>query len=129
MANQLISSSGQALVEIVFSVSIVAVVLSGLVIAVVFSQKATRSAHLRAEATQLAQQRIEFLRSERGRGDFWEDPTGYNETGVNIGNFTRDTTVLIIGDSPRRAEVEITISWADGNQTRDITLNTYITEY
>jgi type II secretory pathway pseudopilin PulG len=138
MGNELIKNKynlGQALVEIVFSVSIVAVVLSGLVIAVVYSQKATRLAHERSEATQLAQRKIEAMRSEENRDhdQFWSDyPSGYDNSEVDLGSnekFTRRTQILDIdGASPnRRAEIRVTVSWQDGNQ--DVVLNSYITEY
>lgn len=130
MANEL--NKGQALVEIVFSISIVAVILSGLIVAVVYSQKATRSARARSEATQLAQQRIEFLRSEEEAGNFWTDPTGYNETDTEVGEFTRNTTVTVdpgTSSPNRRAEVEVTVVWSEGAEDRSVTLNSYITEY
>lgn len=131
MASKLNSQSGQALVEIVFSISIFAIILSGLMVAVVYSQKATRSARTRSEATQLAQQRIEFLRSEKKAGNFWADPTGYNET-TEVGEFTRNTTITVDSEtsSPnRRSEVEVEVSWTESGHDRSITLNSYITEY
>lgn len=135
--NRACSGSGQALVEIVFSISIVAVILSGLVIAVVFAQKATRLAQERSEATQLAQQKIESLRSEENNNhdQFWADYyEGYDTTEENLGKnskFDRQTEVTRIVGSElnRRAEIQVTVSWPDGDQTRDVTLNSYITEY
>lgn len=135
MADEL--NKGQALVEIVFSISIVAVILGGLVIAVVYAQKATRLAQERSEATQLAQQKIESLRSEENNNhdQFWADyPNGYLNTEEDLGKndkFTRVTEVTnIVGSEPnRRAEIQVTVSWPDGDQTRDVTLNSYITEY
>ena len=135
MVNKL--EKGQALIEIVFSISVVAAILGGLVIAVVYAQRATRMAQNRAEATQLAQQRIEYLRSlKKEDSNFIDDLAdgNYSVTEQNLGvnnEFERETLVTNIhGSAPnRRAEIQVTVSWDDSGQTRDVSLNSYITEY
>lgn len=135
--NRACSGSGQVLVEIVFSIGIVGVILSGLIVAVVYAQKATRLARERTEAGQLAQQKIESLRAEENNDHdlFWSKYyEGYDNTEENLGEnekFDRRTRVPgIVGSQPnRRAEIQVIVSWPDGDQTRDVTLNSYITEY
>lgn len=134
MAVGLKSQSGQMLVEIVFSVSIVATILTGLVVAVVYSQKATRSAHERAEAIHIAQEKIESLRGEKKANEdyFWDNVTSYSGTESNVRNhYERETVINLVETvAPhRRIKVTVTVSWQDGSSERSVDLTSYIAEY
>ncbi|MFH1601372.1 MAG: type II secretion system protein [Candidatus Shapirobacteria bacterium] len=64
---------GQTLVEIVFLIGITLIILSGLVVAAIFSVKASRYSKNKAIAARLTREQIEMVKAEKKSASFWED--------------------------------------------------------
>lgn len=117
-------------------ITVVGLVLSGLVAAVIYFARVARVAKYRSWATNLAQEKLEEIRSasKEDPETFWANIEGY--AGEELlsppdypGEFTR-TTVINLQElsSPKRAKITVTVSWRDGSETRSVTVSSYLTE-
>lgn len=135
---------GQSLVEIVVSVGVVALLITGVVVATTISLKNSQSATLRSLAVQFAQEGLESTRLLRNAA--WEEFQGYaglwcldknnawtpavaGSCPANIdGTFTRGVT-FVWNPLEERMEITISVSWDDGGVPRDTTIETYMTDW
>lgn len=137
------SSPGQSLIEIIISVGIVVLLVTGLVSGATFAQRMSQLGTLRSRAIKYAQEGIELTRQLRDAG--WDPFVNYAQSGgnwclaedetwnqassctVNIGGiFTR--SVLFTWLDPRM-NVVVTVKWNDGSITRKSELRTFFTQW
>jgi len=126
---------GQSLVEVIFAVSIIALILSGLVSGTIYFGRAARSAKYRSLAVGLAEEKLEELRAEKENNptSFWQivaahpDPT--LESLTSPASFTRTTTFSDYQeiDSTKKVKVDIKVDWRDGEKTRQTMVSSYFT--
>lgn len=67
---------GQTLVEIVFVISVIFLVLTGLVGGMIFAVRAVRYARNKAEATRVAKKKLEELKAKKQDSAFWDGYPG-----------------------------------------------------
>ena len=126
---------GQSLVEVIFVVSIIALILSGLVSGTIYFGRSARSAKYRSLAVGLAEEKLEELRAEKENNptSFWQivaahpDPT--LESLTSPASFTRTTTFSDYQeiDSTKKVKVDIKVDWRDGEKTRQTMVSSYFT--
>lgn len=137
---------GQSLVEILVAISVVVVVLVALVSAVVGAVKGARFSQQKVRANSLAQEGVEWLRSQRailGWADFYVlsssggakyclDNLELTQIGscsssrVIENKFTREVVLTAIGDA---VKVTLTTGWEEGKQDFESKLETTLTKW
>lgn len=105
---------GTTLVEVVVALGLGAVVLTGVLQAVLAAHRAHRTAHNWARAVQLAEERMERLRS----GDLGTDPGP-------LGIFTRSWTASPALGYANLSRVRVTVTWRD-RAPRSFTLSAFL---
>lgn len=137
-------NNGQTLVEAVVVVGVVVLLVTGLIAGTTASLRSARSGRTKTQAVSLAQEGIEIARGKRD--DDWSTFQGYSGSyclgsdhipspsggacSPNIttaeGSFTR--SVSFNWQNPRMV-VTTTVSYPEGELTRDVTLTTYFTQW
>jgi len=107
----LIKVSGQSLIEVVFVLGVVALLLSGLVVATIFNVKVARYSKNKAIATQIAREQIESVKARKQSADFWDE---FTDTEGTVGNFSYKTTYSDPQTSDSKKQVDLTVKiWWD----------------
>lgn len=129
---------GQTLLEIIFLIGVSLLILTGLVVTVVFSLKAVYLAKNKAIATRLAREKIEQLRLNKQKVEFWQNPDSWGcnqlESSEELGetNFNRQTIcgeIEEIGDGKKkRLSVTVEVWWQGGLGSK-VTLETVLTNW
>jgi Tfp pilus assembly protein PilV len=137
------NTRGQSLAEIVVTIGIVALLVTGVVAATTTSLRNNQAGRVRSLAVQFAQEGIELTRELRGAG--WSDFQVYSglwcldKNGIwtqavgscapNIdGTFTRSVT-FTWNATDERMEVAVTVAWNDSGIPRSTTIETYLTNW
>lgn len=132
------SLKGQSLIEVVFAVSIIGLILAGFVSAIFYFSKASQVSKSGSKAGQLAQEKIEQLRAEKKSDPtlFWENMSNFASAtptpeSLNDGKYERSLSVDYSqpDGSNRRAEVEVTLSWKEQDQNKEVKVKSYFSEY
>lgn len=134
---------GQSLAEIIVTIGIVALLVTGVVAATTTSLRNNQAGRVRSLAVQYAQEGIELTRELRGAGwsDFqaysglwcldknrtWTQAVGTCEVNID-GVFTRSVT-FTWNATDERMEVTVTVAWNDAGIPRSTTLETYLTDW
>ena len=134
------SKSGQLILEILLAIGITAMVLVGLLAAVVRATKNTDNANQISLASSYAEEGIEMARKERDRADTWGEftsrfsgPKGLESdlswngcTSPNIGAFTRCVDFDNSGD---KSVVTATVSWEESGRSQQVEAVTFLTKW
>jgi Tfp pilus assembly protein PilV len=129
---------GQSLLEVIFAVAIVGMMLSGFVSAIVYFSKVGQVSESDSTATQLAQEKLEELRGmkKESADNFWQTMANYataTPTPENLhdGKFERSISVNYSqpDGTNSRARVDVTVSWMEQDQNKEITVKSYYSEY
>lgn len=135
--------TGQTLLEIVVGVGLVSMVLVAMVSAITYSLANIQQAKSKAEATQYAQDAIEWLRNQRdnlGWTGFsthagntyclndlnWSTPT--NCSGFTLKNIYK-REVTLIADSADKITAALNMQWQRGTQTKTVAVTTVYTNW
>ena len=128
LRHKLFVNTGQALVEVVFAIGMMALVVIGLIKVSTIALKNAQFAKNQARATEYARKAMEEVRQERDQNpiDFW-NRMGTFET--DLGNdFTEKVKYNeIVPDQKMR--VEVLIIWEDAKGEHDSELITYFTKW
>lgn len=125
---------GQSILEAIFAIAITGMILAGFVSAIIFFGRTSQVAQSGAEATQLAQEKIEQLRADRKRSpsDFWQklQEGGFNDEEA-IKKYNRTTEVNLEQENGNiyRAKVKVTIAWIDQGEDKEVNMSTYFSKY
>lgn len=145
MKRYMFGSSGQSLVEAVVVVGVVVLLVTGLVAGTTASLKSAQSGRIRSQAVSLAQEGIEIVRGIRDKN--WNTFSAYDPDTYCLGE--DQTLILRIGTcSPNITTPEgsftrsvsfrwqnptmivtLLVSYIDAEVTKDVTLNTYFTQW
>lgn len=113
------NKKGQSVIEIVFSVGIIVLVLTGVVVLVVSTASAKRKTAEREKAVELSQKLIEdkVLEIKKDPLNFWNG-TKQNQTNQTDGDFNRYSYDVQYGDDSRvcndkNCVVIFTVKWGD----------------
>lgn len=138
---------GQSLLEIVVTIGVVVILVSGLVVAAISALRFGRTARTRSQAVKFTQEGIELTRDLRNRGwaafaaygtisgklwclskaGVWTADDGDGVCPTNIDSlFAR--AVLFTWNDPLM-KVTVAVGWSDGASTRETKLTTYLTEW
>ena len=140
------ANKGQSLVEVLVAIAVVAAVLVALVAAVVGAVKGVRFSQQKIRANFLAQEGVEWLRSQRatlGWADFYVLASGAGAKYclkdlelTQIGScssfqlieekFTREAYLTAIGDG---VKVTVETRWDEGDQDFESNLETTLTKW
>lgn len=131
---------GQSLLEVIFAVAIIGMMLSGFVSAIVYFSKVGQVAESDSTATQFAQEKLEELRGMKlqSENSFWESMSNYATAtpapeSLHDGKFERSISVDYLAPTPgernQRARVDVTVSWMEQDQSKEITVKSYYSEY
>jgi len=116
------SAAGQTIVEIAFLVGISFILLSGLVIAAIFSIKSARYSKYKSLATRIAQGRIEAIKADKQSAFFWstisdaefitcpEDEFATEEFPGNLGCQYAFSDLFVNGDN-KQATLQVQVWW------------------
>jgi len=121
-------SRGQTLLELVIAIGVVAVIITGLVVAATSSLRFGQESRLRSSAVKYAQEAIELARQMRDTQS-WDTFMSYTGSGSQIemrGPFTR--TVTFTWNDPIMT-VQSNVSWAVGASQQTTQLQTYLTQW
>lgn len=137
---------GQSLVEVIVAVGMVIVLITGLIIGTTTSVSRAASSSSRSLAVKYAQEGMELARQLRDNG--WITFVQYNGTycvakdnvipaadspsdscTANIDAvYTRSVKFTLSGDQTMMT-VDVTVSWYEGTQTRNISLQSYLSQW
>ncbi len=133
---------GQSLLEIIFAISITGILLAGFVSAIVYFSRVGQIAESSSRATQLAQEKVEELRSQKisDQSEFWQNMESYatatpTPESLMDGKYNRslDVTYTTPDGTNRRAEVEIVVDWreagVEGGAEKEVRVKSYFSEY
>ncbi len=128
---------GQSLIEVIFAVSIVGLILTGFVAAMLQFSKTGQVSESGSRAAQFAQEKIEELRSEKKTNpvQFWDNMAAWSAAApaseaVGGGKFDRSINVDYDATNPnRRAKVEVSVDWREQDQQKNVTVSSYFSEY
>lgn len=137
--------SGQTLIELVVSIGVVAIVVSGLVVAVTSSLRFGQSSRYRSGAVKYAQEGMELVRKLRD-GHTWDEFFTY--TGVTPKQWCVDTSGVWTAMGASCASLDglytrtislqwldpvvhavVTMSWQDGSTSFSSELESYFTQW
>lgn len=137
--------SGQTLAEVVVAIGVVVLLITGLIVGTSVTLKASQYSKARSQAVQYAQEAVELGRNLRDSG--WTSFAAYggvtpvswclDKAGTwqlmsgacvaNIDNFyTRQVTFT--WNDPRM-QMDVVVSWTDGNKTYTTPISTYFTQW
>lgn len=126
---------GQSLIEMVFVISVVGMVISGIVFGMIYFSRVARFAKYRSLATSLAKGKIETLKAEKedNPNAFWEtaqNPAPIVETLTFPATFTRTITFseYIGSNSTQKVKVVVELTWKDGSKEDSVSLASYFSE-
>lgn len=117
------TEKGISLLEIIFSIGVVILVISGTVSLMVKSTGTKTSAFSRKKAYEVAEMVVELLVDQKNndRENFWRLEIGSSEIGdytYDIGFSRVETGGCSVSPAPPNcAEAIINVSWENGNQT------------
>jgi type II secretory pathway pseudopilin PulG len=133
---------GQSLLEIIFAISITGILLAGFVSAIVYFSRTGQVAESSSRATQLAQEKIEELRSQKisSQYEFWQNMETYatatpTPESLMDGKYNRSLEVSysVPDGTNRRAEVEVIVDWIEagvsGGSNKEVRVKSYFSEY
>jgi len=121
------NKKGQSLIDVVFSMGIVVLVLTGVVVLIVSTAKIKRLAFERKKAVELSQKIIETeIKTMKDNPlSFWSLPKDgisdlKNLTDDNFTGYTYDINYdcSISGNSNDRCDVTFTVNWGDGKELK-----------
>lgn len=138
------SALGQTIVEAVVVIGMVALLVTGLIVGTTASLKSAQSGRVRSQSVSLSQEGLEIVRSIRDQS--WSTFQSYTGTyclgsdkilvvsagscGMNVAgaenSFSRN--VVFSWQSPKMV-VTSTVSYVEGETTKDVTLVTYFTQW
>ena len=138
------TTAGQTLVEAVVVVGVVVLLVTGLIAGTTASLRSAQSGRTRTKAVSLAQEGMEVVRSIRDEN--WITFVAFSgsyclgeshdltpATGVCPQNITTPEGTLARGVSfdwqDPKMIVTTTVSYTEGERTRDVTLTTYFTQW
>ncbi len=137
------NAHGQSLAEIVVTIGIVALLVTGVVVATTTSLRNNQAGRVRSLAVQFAQEGIELTRDLRGAG--WSDFQGYSglwcldknriwtqavgTCEVNIDEVFTRSVAFTWNAIDERMEVAVSVAWNDAGIPRSTTLETYLTDW
>lgn len=120
------NKKGQSLIDVVFSLTILILVLTGVIVLIVSTTKAKTLVSERKKATEFSQKKIEneieFIKNNTLA--FWSNPENTPNTQDSV-NFPGYTSVItynctINGNANDNCNVIFTVNWGD-NQTLSVT--------
>lgn len=134
--------SGQTLLELIVTIGVVAIIVTGLVVAVTSSLRFGQSSRLRSQSVQYAQEGIELVRKIRDTQP-WDTLMTYAGKSWCLdssGTWTADTgsCPLIDGAFTRRVSltwndplmnVVSSVQWTEGSSQQSMELQTYLTQW
>lgn len=135
---------GQTLVEAVVVIGMVALLVTGLIAGTTTSLKSAQSGRIRSQSVSLSQEGLEIVRSIRDES--WSTFQGLSGTyclgsdkiltpsagdcGMNIvqaeNSFSR--RVIFLWQNPRMV-VTSTVTYVEGESTKEVSLETYLTQW
>lgn len=131
--------SGQSLVESVVTLGVVILLVTGLVVGTTSALKYAQSSRARSTATQYAAEGLELARKERDsgwssfarNGSFCVDTSGVipSDPCVALENKYSRTVTYIYDDIAESVIVTSVVSWAEGEETKEISLQTTLTNW
>jgi len=127
-------SDGQSLIEIIFALVILSIILTGVVKIVVVSLKNAEFSRYQSVALNLAQTKMEQLRSDRDSSSWTAFKEKYInsspliESGLGLeGIFQRKTSFLAEGND--KVKIIIEVSWDDSRGTHISSISGYLTKW
>ncbi len=121
--------AGQSILEVVFVISIMALLLSGLAAGTTFVLMASRFAREQTTASQIAKAQIEQLRGEKLNDQWWQSLHSYcygrnhcQTSNVRQNNYNFQVKTCYsqcqLNDSQKSVTVQVTVSWGRRGQLR-----------
>jgi len=118
------NNKGQSLVDVIFSVGILSLVLTGVVTLVVTTAKVKRMTFERQKATELSQLLIEdkILESKNNFFDFWEGNYGDDSKPVSsYGDFSGyEYSIETDNCDNQKCNLKFEIRWSEGQQSLSV---------
>lgn len=131
--------SGQSLVESVVTLGVVILLVTGLVVGTTSALKYAQSSRARSTATQYASEGLELARKERDsgwssfarNGSFCVDATGIisSDPCEALEDKYSRTVTYIYNEIVQSVIVTSVVSWAEGDGTKEISLQTTFTNW
>jgi len=150
MPTYLKSQTGQSLIEVLFSLSIVLLVIVALVRATTVSMKGSDFSKNQTLATKYAQEAIEWIRGERDRSwnEIWsrtdstfclnfDPPTSWpgpsscgSDFDLKGGKFKREAILTTVTKGTiTEIEVKVIVTWQDAGGDHDAQIVTYLSNW
>jgi type IV pilus modification protein PilV len=115
------AEAGFTMVEVMIALLLTAVAIMGILALFMTATKSTDYSRHTTEATVLAQDRVEWLRTQGAAAAYGPiTETGIDERGVVPGLFTRTSSEVVGTDF---ATIKVTVTWVDGGASHTVTLN------
>ena len=131
--------SGQSLVESVVTLGVVILLVTGLVVGTTSALKYAQSSRARSTATHYASEGLELARRDRDSGwssfarsgTFCVDATGNipSESCVALENKYSRTVTYMYDETAQSVIVTSVVSWAEGDEVKEIALQTTLTNW
>lgn len=142
-------TKGVSLIESVVTLGVVTLLITGLVVGITSSLKTAQASKARSLATQYGQEALEIVRKERDAGwntfaerdttgshtDYCMDVdgnlteyTGNPCTTFNL-NYSRKVSFTKNLADPGQMDVVVTVYWTEGNETKELSLKTKLTQW
>jgi hypothetical protein len=113
------NNKGQSLIDVIFSIGIVVLVLTGIVVLVVSTAKVKRMAFERQKAVELSQLLIEGKILETKNNVFWSETTPYRvdfgSTNPNFSDYTYDVGYSGCNNI-QTCNIIFTVRWGDSQK-------------
>lgn len=142
-----VNQSGQTLAEVVVAIGVVVLLVTGLIFGTSITLKASQYGKARSQAIQYAEEAIEMTRTLRDSG--WTTFLTYgavtprswclSKSGawtamsgsctVNIDNVYTRTVTFTWDEIATKMQVDVAVSWTDGNKTYSVPITTYVTQW
>ncbi len=126
----LVHKNGQSLIEVVVTMAIAVLIITGLVFTAGEAIKNAQFSKSQALATKYAEEGLEKIRAFRDQStwdNFKTSCSTYNPGTVPL-PFTRTVNCLDEGDAEKR-KVTITVSWSDSSGSHQSQLTSYLTNW
>lgn len=113
------AEAGFTMIEIMVSLLLTAIAILGILALYMSSSRSGGYARHTTEATVLAEDEIEFLRTQGAAAPYTLSETGINERGVTPGIYNRSTTETV---SANYADITVTVTWIDDGVQHQVSL-------
>lgn len=144
------NNSGQSLLEIIVATGVVILLITGLVVGTSVSLRTSQYGQSRSHAIKYAQEGVELVRNLRDSNEWDTFITNDTDSGpaattkclskdhkwstaipcsTNIDNVYTRSVSFQWNEAANRMEVSVGVSWDESGQTKDVTLDTYFTQW